>query len=351
MEAIVATATEGIVTIDLAGIIQTCNGATERLFGYGPGELLGAHVTALMPSPYREEHDGYIERYLTTGIPRIIGLGREVVGRRKDGGEFPIDLSVGEGFAGTRRFFVAIIRDISDRKEMQAKLALAERLTAIGELAAGVAHEINNPVNTILNCAQLIRDGDDPAENAAIIATEGQRVAAIVHDLLSFARDDREPPHAVDLGQVVDRTVRLLRENLRANGIELCLELGRDLAPVRAREQQIQQVLLNLLINAKDALVQGRPTDRRLAVVTTTDHGGVLLAVADNGPGVPPQLGDRVFQPFVTTKRGRGGTGLGLSITKNIVESFGGSISMRSEPGNGAEFRVWLPALPTLPAT
>ncbi len=355
MQAIIATATEGIVSMATDGRIETVNRATERLFGYGPDELIGRDVTLLMPSPYREEHDGYVRRYLNTGEPRIIGRGREVRGRRKDGSEFPVDLSVGEGFVGSRRFFVAIVRDITERKELQAKLALAERLSAIGELAAGVAHEINNPINTILNCTQLIADGEPAGEQAEIIAAESQRIAAIVHDLLDFARDDRARPQPTAIVEVVDRTTRLLSQNLDAHGIDLTVAVEPDLPLVLASPQQLQQALLNLLINAKDALVQAPPAaasaparpPRRIRIGTATEHGGVLLWVQDNGPGVAPDLGGRIFEPFVTTKRGRGGTGLGLSITKNIVEHLGGSISVRSEPGQGAEFRIWLPVAPS----
>ncbi|MBL8735380.1 MAG: PAS domain S-box protein, partial [Planctomycetes bacterium] len=181
-QAIVDTATEGIVTIDEAARIETFNGAAERLFGYTAAEVLGRNVSLLMPAPYQQEHDGYMQRYLRTGERRIIGIGREVLGRRKDGSEFPIDLSVGEGDKDGRRFFTAVIRDITERKEMQTKLAQAERLAAAGELAAGVAHEINNPINTVINCAQLIQDGDDARENCQVIIEEGKRIADIVGD-------------------------------------------------------------------------------------------------------------------------------------------------------------------------
>jgi two-component system sensor kinase FixL len=297
----------------------------------------------LMPSPYHDEHDGYLERYLRTGEARIIGIGREVVGLRKDGSTFPVDLSVGEGFAEGERFFTAIVRDITDRKEIQAKLAQAERLAAVGELSAGVAHEINNPINTVINCAQLIKDGDPAGPNCDVIIGEGERIASIVKDLLQFARDDRDRPQPTAVPDVVARTLRLIGESLKRHGIGIVLDVPDDLPLVHARAQQIQQVLLNLLINAKDALVQGVSEAREVRLKAAIIDGGVALVVRDNGPGIEPRLRDRIFEPFMTTKRARGGTGLGLSISKSIVEGYGGRIDVESEPGHGAEFRVWLP--------
>jgi two-component system sensor kinase FixL len=341
--AIVETATEGIVTIDANGIIDTFNGAAERLFGYVAGEVLGQNVKLLMPMPYRDEHDGYLRHYLDTGEKRIIGIGREVVGRRKDGSTFPIDLSVGEGRDGDRPFFTAIIRDITERKELQGKLNQTERLAAVGELAAGVAHEVNNPINTIINCAQLILDGDDAASNCGVIREEGERIAAIVQDLLQFARDDHDRPQATPIHEVLERTLRLIGENFKRHGIKLVVAVPADIAPVKARPQQLQQVLLNLLINAKDALQQDPSrNDRQVSLRAVDDEQGVTLSVRDNGPGIPPHLGNRIFEPFVTTKRAKGGTGLGLSISKSIVEGYGGSIEAVSEPGRFAEFRVRL---------
>ncbi|MFY9342416.1 MAG: PAS domain S-box protein, partial [Planctomycetota bacterium] len=345
-QAIVDTATEGIVTIDAAATIESVNGAALRLFGYAAGELIGQNVRVLMPEPFHSEHDGYVRRYLATGERRIIGIGREVVGRRKDGSEFPIDLSVGEGAIGGRRFFTAVIRDISERKEMQLKLAQSERLAAVGELAAGVAHEINNPINTVINCAQLIQDGDDARANCQVIQEEGARIADIVRDLLQFARDDRDRPQPTSLAEVIARTRRLLGENWQRHGIALQVDVRDDLPLVQARPHQLQQVLLNLLINAKDELLASERSPRCVSIAARAVDRGVEFAVRDNGPGVPAQLGDRIFEPFVTTKRGRGGTGLGLSISKSIVEGYGGTIALLNEPGVGATFRVWLPQAP-----
>ena len=342
--AIVVTANEGIVTIDARGTIETANAAAEELFGYRHQELVGKNVKLLMPEPYTSEHDGYLERYLRTGERRIIGIGREVVGRRKDGSTFPIDLSVGEGTIDDRPFFTAIMRDISERKELQTKLAQTERLAAVGELAAGVAHEINNPINTMINCAQLISDGDDPAENSRVVVEEGQRIADIVRDLLQFARDDRDQAQPTSVSEAVQRTQRLIGENWKRHGIKLEITVPSDLPNVQARPQQIQQVLLNLLLNAKEALVQADAPDRQVSLRAEARDGGVLCEVADNGPGVEPTVADRLFEPFVTTKRARGGSGLGLSISNSIIKNYSGTLRHAPNDSGGATFSFWLPA-------
>jgi two-component system sensor kinase FixL len=344
MRTIIATATEGIVTMTPGGRIELVNRAAELMFGFAPGELIGQDVTTLMPNPYRDEHSSYVQNYLDSGQARVIGIGREVVAKRKDGSQFPIHLSVGEGLVGNRRVFVAILSDISVRKELQARLSLAERLVAIGELAAGVAHEINNPINTILNCAQLIRDGDSPTENSSMIADEATRIAGIVQDLLQFARNDKRELVATDLADVAQRTVRLVRENFAKASVDIQVHVEPGTPTVRANRSQLQQVLLNLLNNARDAVLARQSGQKLVMVRAMPQQGGASIAVRDTGIGILPELADRIFEPFFTTKRARGGTGLGLSISKSIVDSFGGTITVESEPGQGAEFRVWLPA-------
>ncbi|MCR9247813.1 MAG: PAS domain S-box protein [bacterium] len=341
-DAVIETATEGIVTTSATGTIETFNAAAEKMFGWDAGEAIGQNVRILMPNPFRDEHDGYLRRYRETGERRIIGIGREVVGRHRDGSTFPIALSVGEGEVDGQTFFTAILSDLSERNEMQRKLTQAERLAAVGELAAGVAHEVNNPINTMINCAQLIQDGDDPELNSRDIIEEGQRIAEIVRDLLQFARDDQDTPQETSLQEVVQRTLRLVGENLKRHGIRLRVEVPDDLPQVLARPQQIQQVLLNLIMNAKDAVQpQSEPREVTLRADATKDEA--QMSVSDNGPGLPEGLGDRIFEPFVTTKRARGGTGLGLSISKSIIEGYGGRLEVETAPNVGTTFRFFLP--------
>tara|TARA_R110002096_G_scaffold194628_7_gene376970 strand:+ start:1089 stop:2561 length:1473 start_codon:yes stop_codon:yes gene_type:complete len=341
-------AVEGIVTIDAKGSIETLNEAAKTMFGYTSEELVGKNVNILMPEPYHSEHDGYLERYKRTGERRIIGIGREVVGRRKDSSQFPIDLSVGEGAIEGRRFYTAVIRDITERKDLQTKLGQTERLAAVGELAAGVAHEINNPINTIINCAQLIEDGDEPSENGRIIIEEGGRIADIVRALLQFARDDRDNAQPTSLAEVVERTRSLIGESWKRHSINLTVDVDDNLPAVFARPQKVQQVLLNLMINAKDALITHDVANRYVSLTAQRSGDGVEFAVADNGPGIETSVRDRIFEPFITTKRARGGTGLGLSICRSIIEGYGGTIQVATDDG-GSVFSVWLPIAPPEP--
>ncbi|MFT4512485.1 MAG: two-component system sensor kinase FixL [Planctomycetota bacterium] len=346
--AIVDHVVEGIVSIDSNGAIETVNDAAETLFGYSREELIGENVKILMPEPFRSEHDEYIAHYLRTGERRIIGIGREVIGRRKDGSQFPVDLSVGEGSMGGRRFFSAVIRDITERKILQSKLGHTERLAAVGELAAGVAHEINNPINTMINCAQLIEDGDEPIQNGRIIIEEGGRIADIVRALLQFARDDRDHAQPTSLAEVVERTMSLIGESWKRHGITLTIDVADNLPAVLARPQKVQQVLLNLMINAKDALMLHDTENRHVSLAAQRAGEGVEFTVSDNGPGIEAQVRERIFEPFITTKRARGGTGLGLSICSSIIEGYGGTIRVDADD-DGSVFTVWLPIAPTEP--
>lgn len=346
---IVDTALEGIVTIDAKGVIQMINTTAARLFGYTATELHGCNISNLMPEPHRTEHDNYLERYRSTNEAHIIGIGREVTGRRKDGTQFPIDISVDECSIEGDQFFTAVIRDITEKRELQTKLAQSERLAAVGELAAGVAHEINNPINTMINCAQLIHDGDEPTENADIIIEEGGRIADIVRALLQFARDDSDQAVPTSIFEAVDSIMSLIGENWVRHGITVTIDVDRSLPPVLARPQKIQQILLNLLINSKDALLTSTIKGRQVSVTARQTAGGVELKVADNGPGITDSVRDRVFEPFITTKRAHGGTGLGLSVAKSILEDYGGTLTL-CEPSDdksvGAVFALWLPLCP-----
>ncbi|MFQ5506433.1 MAG: nitrogen regulation protein NR(II) [Planctomycetota bacterium] len=347
--AIFDNAVECIVTIDGRGIIESVNPAAEQAFGYRTAEIAGQNVSMLMPSPYRDEHDEYLRRYLDTGEKRIIGIGREVVGQRKDGSTFPVHISVSEFTVGGRQLFTGILRDISEQTELRAKLAQSERLAAVGELAAGVAHEVSNPINTIINCAQLLKDGDPDSSLIDDILHEGGRVSSIVGNLLSFARNDDDGRHPVDLGDILQQTIGLIGRRLNQQGIQIKTRIPIDLPPVVAHPNQIQQVFLNLFLNARDALL-GQSSASKMSIhvwagkVHRPARPAVRFCVHDNGPGIPAEIRDRIFEPFFTTKRGRGGTGLGLSIVKNIVENHAGSLEVTSAKGEFTEFQVTLPA-------
>jgi len=343
LQTIINAATDGIARVDHRGDITTTNPAFDRIFGCDSQAMVGSRFSALLVQGEKPSHGTELLRELEARSR--FGEAHRIQAQRCNGTPFMIDATVAKVEGGQPRF-IAVVRDLTERQEVHANLALTERLAAVGELAAGTAHEINNPINTIINCAQLIHDGDNPIENATIIGEEGGRIAQIVTDLRQFARSEPSEPQSLRLGDVVDRTTRMMAASLKRNKILLEVINGKT-RPVMARLQQLQQVLMNLLINAKDALEEhgSNAEQPKIVIELRPDERGAMMRVTDNGPGITSGLGNSIFEPFVTTKRGRGGTGLGLSISKTIIESFGGSLTVRSEEGAGAEFRVWLPTM------
>ncbi|MAE76774.1 MAG: hypothetical protein CMJ85_07905 [Planctomycetes bacterium] len=352
LESVLDAVIDPIIAIDEKGTVVRANPAVETTFGWSPRQLVGRNVAVLMGEPYRSEHDKYLHRYLETGQRKAIGIVRTVIGRRKNGEDFPCEISVSEMRGAGSSRFVGVVRDTSEKEEMSLRLSQAERLAAVGELAAGVAHEINNPVNTIINCAQLVRDGDDEPRLLDDIVHEGLRIASIVRDLLDFSRDHGDERAPTPIDDVIERTLSIVGGRIEKQGIRLEVEVEDLLPQVSGRAQQLQQVLLNLLLNARDALVADeRPHDKLIRV--TAARGGsaaeprIVLCVRDNGPGVPSEVQDRIFQPFFTTKRDRGGTGLGLSVSLGIVKAHDGVLRLTSKPDDYCEFTVELPVAAT----
>ncbi len=352
LEAILAAISEPVIAIDESGRILEANGACEVVFGYLREELQGQNVSILMEEPYRSEHDSYLASYLRTGVKKAIGKNRQVAGRKKDGSSFPCEISITEANIGETQNFVGLIRDLTQERELSLKFAQAERLAAVGELAAGVSHEINNPINTVLNCAQLLKDGDEDPDLLQDICDEGERIAKIVRSLLDFAKEHSEEMTPVALGSLVSRTLGLIRRRIQRPGIEVRLSVEEDLPRPWLCSHQIQQVLMNLLLNARDAILQqeGR-TEPGVIVVSlesTLFEGqqGLLLKVRDNGPGVPRDSQDRIFTPFYTTKREAGGTGLGLPVSLGIIQKHGGRLDVSSDGASYCEMRILLPILP-----
>jgi two-component system sensor kinase FixL len=354
---VIETIVDGVVIIDGQGSIQFYNPACERIFGYGQGEVLGRNVKLLMPAPYHQEHDGYLAHYRRTGERRIIGIGREVVGRRKDGSTFPMDLSVGEIREAGETAFVGIIRDISERQqtqrrmaELQAELVHVARLSAMGEMASTLAHELNQPLTAVTNYVQSARHMLNAPERfgreriAQILdkaAEQTIRAGQIIRRLREFIRKGETDRALADINQIVREASALSLVGAREQGIGVRLDLAGDLPPVLIDQVQIQQVLLNLIRNGVEALQQA--ADRRLTVATRRGaEGAVIVSVEDSGPGLAPEVAERLFQPFVTTKAN--GTGIGLSISRSIVEAHGGQLAWRPGETSGAIFEFALPA-------
>ncbi len=484
--AIVESAVDGIITIDDHGVIEYFNPAAERLFGFTAEEVQGRNVSMLMPAPYRDEHDSYLANYRNTGNAKIIGIGRELTARHKDGSVFPIELSVSEVRLDNRRFFTGIVHDITQRKQVQeekdrllsdlnkrnieltclyrvgevirardvladifrevvklvrpaftypditrvrvtfdddvyqttefsetpwrlgadivvagrrrgrvevfyleerqdfeagsflgeerdlieaiarvlgetverreaeTKVIQASKLASIGELAAGVGHEINNPVNGIINCADILLKRFEAKSKehqfAELIRSEANRIATIVRNLLMFSRQDKEHHSPARLCDVVEAVLSLTRKKMTKSHVDLQVDVPEDLPKLQCRSEQLQQVVMNLAINALHALDErfpGPDDDKILAIsARETDYMGrpfLRLTIADHGAGIAPAHIDRLFDPFFTTKGRDKGTGLGLSVSDGIIKDHGGAISVESELGRFTRFHVDLP--------
>jgi two-component system, LuxR family, sensor kinase FixL len=356
LRSILDTVPDAIVVIDARGVIQSFSPAAEQLFGYKSTEVVGRNVNVLMPTPYREAHDGYIERYLRTGERRIIGIGRVVTGRRKDGETFPMELQVGEFSFSGARYFTGFVRDLTERQEaerriqdLQAELLHASRLSVMGQMASTMAHELNQPLTAVMNYLeagrQLLSGGVAAPERTGEMMEkaigQAQRAGEVIRRLRGFVSKGETERHTQNLNRLVEEALALALVGARQRGVRTSLELDHTLAPVLVDHVQIQQVVLNLVRNAVEAMEEG---DRRELAVSTraiTEKGMVEIRVADTGPGIAPELMERLFQPFVTTKAT--GMGLGLSICREIVEAHQGRLTAGPAPAGGAVFRVVLP--------
>ena len=358
LQSILDTVPEAMIVIDERGIMRSFSSAAERLFGYGEDEALGQNVKILMPTPYRENHDGYLQRYIRTGERHIIGIGRVVVGRRKDGSTFPMELAVGEMNSGNRRFFTGFIRDLTERQktearlqELQSELVHISRLTAMGEMASTLAHELNQPLSAISNYLKgsrnLLEGRSD--ENATTIrsaldkaADQAVRAGQIIRRLRDFVSRGETERRAESIGKLVEEASALALVGVKDRGIRVQFQFDPSVDLVLADRVQIQQVLLNLIRNAMDAMETSEVRDLTIAIAPT-DKNFVRISVADTGSGVAPEVAKQLFQPFVTTKRH--GMGVGLSISRTIVEAHGGQIWVEQNPLGGTIFRFTLPTV------
>lgn len=355
LRSILDTVPDATVVIDDKGIIQSFNTAAERLFGYREASVIGQNVSLLMPSPFREGHDGYIARYLKTGERRIIGIDRVVTGQRKDGSTFPMKLEVGEVRSGDRRFFTGFIRDLTERQavqrqleELQSELARLSRLTAMGEMASTLAHEINQPLSAIANylqgCGRLLEGIEHPSAakiHDALGETTKQtlRAGQIIRQLREFVARGETEKSAEDINKLVEEASALALVGAKEQGVKTVLRFDERTSPVLVEKVQIQQVLLNLIRNAIEAM-QGSPRKELLVATSMAADGKVEVTVSDTGSGLAPEIAPRLFQPFVTTKPS--GMGVGLSISKRIVEAHGGELWAEADPEGGTRFRFTL---------
>jgi len=356
-KALLDVAVDAVVIIDHRGIIEAFNRAAETLFGYTAAEAVGRNVSLLMPEPHGSQHDRHIERYLTSGVPHIIGIGREVDACRKDGSMIPVSLAVGRMPDSDPPRFVGFLHDLTARhqvaeeqRRMQQRMNRVSHLATMGEMAAAIAHEINQPLAAISNyalaCERLLEaPGHELAEvQGALRQISGQalRAAEIIRRVRNLVRTREPRREPVDINELVEELSVLAGSVARLHGVKLSLDLADDLASIDVDGIQIQQVLLNLIHNAIEALAATSVAEKWV-VVRTLRAGAdeIEISVVDCGPGVDPAIAGRIYDPFCTTKEQ--GTGLGLAISKSIVEAHRGRLSHRPNTPRGACFVVTLP--------
>jgi PAS domain S-box-containing protein len=377
LRTLVDTAVDGVILIDARGAILMFNPACEKLFGYAADEIIGENVRTLMPEPYQHEHDGYLDNYRRTGERKIIGVGREVVGRRKDGATFPMELSVGEAKQDGQPIFVGVIHDLSTRKATEQQLAQAQKMEIVGQLSGGIAHDFNNLLTVILGNAEALsfrlKSRKDLRTLSDTIMNAAERGAEMTQRLLAFSRRQVLQPNPVDCNALMENMRLLLRRTLRED-VELHVSLSPIPLYALADRAQLESAILNLSLNAQDAMPEGgaltlstaqTPLDElALTPNNSAAKSGdyVMVSVTDDGAGMDKDVVARVFEPFFTTKEVGKGSGLGLSMVYGFVQQSGGHVTIYSEPGLGTTVRLFIPVAqgpgeaqgqraPALPAT
>ena len=346
---------DAMVVIDVQGRILSFNKGTELIFGYLEREVLGENVSLLMSSPDRVNHDRYMERYIQTGEKRIIGIGRITTARRRDGTIFPIELAIGEVSLPGDNIYAGFIRDLTEYNEterqlhgLQGELAHVSRISSMGTLATSIAHELNQPLTALTNYAQTARDllEEPDAENIRIVrnaldecAKEALRAGQIVHRLRDFISRGDSERQIVSLQRLVNEATALSLINGNGKDVDFRSNLDPKQALVLVDPIQIQQVLVNLICNALEAMEGMKP---RILVISSkpVEKRMIQVTVSDSGPGIEPKIADRLFHPFVSTKRS--GMGLGLSICHTIVSSHGGTIRVEQSEYGGTAFSFTL---------
>lgn len=357
LHSILATVPDAMIVIDEAGVIISFSLAAQHLFGFSEDEAVDQNVTILMPEPDRRQHADYLSRYLTTGQKKIIGIGRITIGQRRDGSTFPMELSVGEARTDHSRVFTGFIRDLTRRQatearleEMQAELAHASRVSAMGTMASALAHELNQPLTAVANYVEAARDllANPNSENVSVVrealgdaATQAVRAGQIVRRLRDFiARGDTDK-RVENVRGLINEANALALVGVAELGIDIRIEIDERIGGVLVDKVQIQQVLVNLIRNAVEAMVDAPQRRLTIAAIPIVNQM-VQVSVIDTGSGLDPDVESKLFQPFVSTKDA--GMGLGLSICQTIIEAHDGLIWVDKPKGGGTAFRFTLAA-------
>jgi two-component system sensor kinase FixL len=355
LKSILETVPDAMIVIDERGSMKFFSTAAERLFGYRVHDAIGQNVKLLMPPPYRENHDGYLERYARTGERRIIGIGRLVVGQRRDGSTFPMELAVGEMNSGGRRYYTAFIRDLTERQqtearlqELQSELVHISRLSAMGEMASALAHELNQPLAALTNYlkgSRRLLDRSGAPQTAVIrdalekAAQQSLRAGEIIRRLRDFVGHGGAEKRIESAKKLIEEASALALVGAKERGVRVNFRFDSAADLVLVNKIQIQQVVLNLMRNAMEAMDE---SEKREILVSTAAGADDLLTVnvADTGSGISEELAAQLFRPFVTTKPH--GMGVGLSISRTIIDAHGGRIWVEPNSRCGAIFRFTL---------
>lgn len=390
--AILSTAVDAIIIIDEAGLIKSLNPAAQRMFGFSYHEMIGENVSLLMPSPYKDEHDSYLSRYLRTGVPRVIGFGREALGRRRDGSTFPLELSVSEFQQGNHRYFTGIVRDITDRKLYEAKLQEAFRESqqaqarlkaqtieleyqanelskaqlaaeaanqAKSDFLANMSHEIRTPMTAILGFSELLSESlTDPAdlESVEIIHRNGEHLLEIINDILDISKIESGKFEIQSApcrpAEIINDIVSLMQVKAKRKGLTISAEFVEPMVDtIHSDALRLKQVLLNLVSNAIKFTDTGAVTIRAWKDSDGEVSPGLKIQVSDSGIGISADQLQLLFQPFsqgdTSVTRRYGGTGLGLALSRHMIRLLGGEIQVESEVGTGSRFTITLPTTET----
>ena len=357
LRSIVECVIDAIIMINSRGLILSVNTAATRIFQYSREELVGENVSILMPEPFRALHDTFIDNYLETGEEKIIGVGRETLGKRKDGHVFPIDISVAKFEQRGQIFFTGIVRDITQRKQLEEQLRQAEKMESVGRLAGGIAHDFNNQLGMILFDVDLLLEDIDPQDpirgDLKKIREVMVRSAELTRQLLVFSRRQPLQMSVIDLGSQVSDMYRMLDRLLGAD-ITVDIDLDEDVPLVLADSGSIDQVIVNFALNSRDAMPDGGELRIKLFSVdidsvycdsnSQAKPGAyVCLSISDNGTGIDQENITQIFEPFFTTKEVGKGTGLGLSVVYGIIQEHAGWVAVESQINIGTEFCVYIP--------
>jgi len=357
LAALLESASQAIISIDQAGRVVLANRRTEEMFGYSAEELLGQRIELLLPESFRSSHTRQRDGYFASPHARPMGIGMDLSGRRRDGTEFPVEVSLSYVEIEDGLFAIAFVSDIGQRKRLEEQLMHAQKMEAVGRLAGGVAHDFNNMLTVISGYNRMIIEelsALDPLRGyAEEVQQAADRAAALTNQLLSFSRRQIMKPRVLNVNQLIGQTEKMLRR-LIGEDIELVLNLNPEIGNIKADPNHIAQAIVNLAVNSRDAM----PSGGRLIVETgntqldenyARTHIGVkpgefvMIAVTDNGHGMDAATRRRIFEPFFTTKERGKGTGLGLATVYGMVKQTGGDIWVYSEPNRGTTFKLYFP--------